>query len=248
MLPQNCGQLLFNAVRETLETMAFAEVIPCSLKVGNEDISQQSDDFDSNTTLSAGEGSGWGDDTSSSMPAPAPEDPWGPPSEGATWGNGAMPLPANDPWGDTKVLDTQAETVRMEPEQIDFDYLVATQEDWCWARMSVNSPDINSVWFIVSKGLANALAQNMYAGEEFQLENSIVRDIVAELTNVLGGRLMILLEEMGGQFTLTVPELGFGMPQFDDSQVLETVMCKVVVDGEYPVLAALCFNASQTTS
>jgi hypothetical protein len=37
MLPQKFGNLLFNAVRETLETMAFAEVIPCSIRIGDQE-------------------------------------------------------------------------------------------------------------------------------------------------------------------------------------------------------------------
>ncbi|MDR2441647.1 MAG: hypothetical protein LBE12_19975 [Planctomycetaceae bacterium] len=292
MLPKNCGQLLYNAVRETLETMAFAEVIPCSIKVGNKEFVQD-DDFAVSSGVndtSSVEVSGWGDESSSIstnldswgtvVPAVLENDSWGaadptvsendswgtvtpvennelseplavndwneqnPPEDeldDASWGSGIIRPSAVDPWGETNLLINQAEKMTVKPKETDFDNLVADQSDWCWACMKVNSPDIHSVWFIVSKSLANALAQNMYAGEEFQLDNPLIRDLIAELTNVLGGRLMLLLEELGGKFTLTVPEIGFGLPDVPE-QGYETAICKIVVDGEHPVIVALCFN------
>ncbi|MDR2755829.1 MAG: hypothetical protein LBC20_09000 [Planctomycetaceae bacterium] len=299
MLPKNCGQLLYNAVRETLETMAFAEVIPCSIKVGSEEFVQD-DDFaisSGNDTGSVGV-SGWGEESSISTnldswgtvsPAVSDaasendswetvsptvsdtaleDDSWGTVSpvendefseplvnndwnepntlevdelDDASWGSGIIRPNAVDPWGESNALANQNEKMASNPKEADFDNLVANQSDWCWACMKVNSPDIHSVWFIVSKSLANALAQNMYAGEEFQLDNPLIRDLIAELTNVLGGRLMLLLEELGGKFTLTVPEIGFGLPDVPE-QGYETAICKIVVDGEHPVMVALCFN------
>ncbi|MDR2117748.1 MAG: hypothetical protein LBP87_15330 [Planctomycetaceae bacterium] len=279
MLPKNCGQLLYNAVRETLETMAFAEVIPCSIKVGNEEFVQDDDFAIGSGTSGAGSAgvSGWGEESSVStstdldswgtvVPDTAENDSWGvvspepvlseplvdnswnepePPileeEDDASWGSGIIRPNAEDPWGEADSLSNQADAVAMQPKENDFDNLVAGQTEWCWACMKVNSPDIHSVWFIVSKSLANALAQNMYAGEEFQLDNPLIRDLIAELTNVLGGRLMLLLEELGGKFTLTVPEIGFGLPDVPE-QGYETAICKIVVDGEHPVIVALCFN------
>jgi hypothetical protein len=281
MLPKNCGQLLYNAVRETLETMAFAEVIPCSIKVGNEEFAQD-DDFavssDANSASSAvvgwGENSAistnldsWGTVVPETTSENVNDDSWGtvaptneisesltdnswaepvfPTIDGdendASWGSGIIRPNEPDPWGDSNTLISQVEKTATNPKEADFDNLVANQSDWCWACMKVNSPDIHSVWFIIPKSLANALAQNMYAGEEFQLDNPLIRDLIAELTNVLGGRLMLLLEELGGKFTLTVPEIGFGFPDVPE-QGYETAICKIVVDGEHPVMVALCFN------
>jgi len=76
-----------------------------------------------------------------------------------------------------------------------------------------------------------------------QLDTPIVKDLVAELTNVLGGRLMLLLEEMGGKFTLTVPDIGFGMPDISEAYTSQGAVCKVVVDSEHPIIVALCFNS-----
>ncbi|MDR0608498.1 MAG: hypothetical protein LBG58_00120 [Planctomycetaceae bacterium] len=275
---------MYNAVRETLETMAFAEVIPCSIKVGNEEFAQD-DDFainsDANSTGSAV--TGWGEDSSITnldswgtvvleptstpendnndgwepvVPAganeisePLDDNSWAEPAlpavndeeDDANWGSGIIRPNEADPWGDSDALINQAEKTAANTKEADFDNLVAGQSDWCWACMKVNSPDIHSVWFIISKSLANALAQNMYAGEEFQLDNPLIRDLIAELTNVLGGRLMLLLEELGGKFTLTVPEIGFGLPDVPE-QGYETAICKIVVDGEHPIIVALCFN------
>ncbi len=285
MLPKNYGQLLFNAVRETLETMAFAEVVPCSIKVGDEEFVQSDDDSSGGPAAGTG---GWGDapadvggdvwGTALSEPAltggddswgaDAPADNWGadwqaPEAEDAwaeppaltennswadpdedPWGtSGIIAPPPADPWGEgAALLDTPVESMALSTREEDFDKMVEDQDDWCWACMKVNSPEVHSVWFIVSKGLARALAENMYAGESFELDTPLIRDLIAELTNVLGGRLMLLLEEMGGQFTLTVPEIGFGMPQIPENQLLETILCKIVVDGEFPVIVALCFN------
>jgi hypothetical protein len=275
MLPKNCGKLFYNAVRETLETMAFADVVPCSIKVAGEKVAEDTD-FQINEQTAIGSAVGWGDDNSgaSSAPvdawgtavpsveetvceswgdspqplaSPAAEDTWGEDSAGADavadadWGKSAVLPPPSDVWGDAALVE-QAADRRTKPQESDFDDLVTTQSEWCWARMGVNSPDINAVWLIVPKSLANALAQNMYAGEVTELDAPVIRDLVAELTNVLGGRLMLLLEELGGKFTLTVPEIGFGLPAIPETATLKNVICKIVVDGEHPIIAALCFN------
>jgi hypothetical protein len=281
MLPKNCGKLLYNAVRETLETMAFADVVPCSIKVAGEEFAQD-DDFVVASDVPSGAAPGWGDSTSA---APAPADAWGTvepvvaePS-GESWGDSpepttAAPSPADDwgipnnaaapdntadngdwgkisiagtaaappdPWGDANLADTCTTGLRR-PKEADFDEMMTTHTEWCWACMKVNSPDVHSVWFIVPQSLARALMENMYAGESRELDTPIVRDLIAELTNVLGGRLMLLLEEMGGKFTLTVPDIGFGMPDISEAYTSQGVICKVVVDSEHPIIVALCFN------
>jgi hypothetical protein len=283
MLPKNCGKLLYNAVRETLETMAFADVVPCSIKVAGEEFAQD-DDFFAVTDAPAGDGGGggnvpvaqdpadtwgtaapavapapagesWGDSpepTTSSEPPPAGADDWGsagsPPenSNDAGWGKvsdaaNAVPPVSPDPWGDSNLADacTQGQN---RPKEADFDAMVGGQKDWCWACMKVNSPDVHSVWFIIPRSLAGALMQNMYAGEDTSFDTPVVRDLIAELTNVLGGRLMLLLEEMGGEFTLTVPDIGFGLPDISEAYSSQGIVCKVVVDNEHPVIVALCFN------
>ena len=277
------GQLLFDAIRETLETMAFAEVVPCSFQIGDKefsDIDEADFDLDSDagsdhgtmvhppiqTDFSPTEQSDWGnaaptaDDSWGTAPAEsdvtadssgaedATEDTWGSggivnDSEADSWGN-TTSLTANyvpDPWGNAG-NKTVTSGFRMKAGDINFNSLVDNQEDWVWSCMRVNSPDIHSVWFVVSKSLAMELANNMYAGEGLELDSPIIRDLVAELTNVLGGRLMLLLEKMGGQFTLAVPDIGIGLPTMPDSATMETVLCKVLVDGEYPVMSSICFN------
>jgi hypothetical protein len=169
---------------------------------------------------------------------------WGtsPPEPEGAWGE-KISVPDDDPWGDNVTSAGKIEGIALKPNEVNFDELVDSQDDWSWACMKVNSPEIHSIWFIVSKGLALELARNMYAGEDLpSMESPLIRDLIAELTNVLGGRLMLLLEEMGGKFTLTVPEIGLGMPQIPEATSLETVLCKVIVDGEYPVIASICFN------
>ncbi len=277
MLPKNYGTLLFNAVRETLETMAFAEVVPCSFQIGDQEFtSLDSDAFEIQeshipkewgedpvqTDFSQKEQSnpedGWG--TASQDHADLPHtDAWGSPgsgeaanddwgsapaaeSDGGGWGMSAPTEEENDPWGESVAATGPSPGFTMQTRDIDFNSLVENQDDWCWSCMRVNSPEIHSIWFVVSKSLALELARNMYAGENLELDSPIIRDLVAELTNVLGGRLMLLLEEMGGRFTLTVPEIGIGLPKMPDASTMETVLCKVLVDGEYPVMSSICFN------
>jgi hypothetical protein len=279
MLPKNCGKLLYNAVRETLETMAFADVVPCSIKVAGEEFAQD-DDFAVTFSLPGGNAGGWGDAPPAQAPADAwgtaapavhvasPEESWGdsadptssetPPTttddwetdstasaNDTAWGRSvvadAASLTTPDPWGDSNLADTVTGG-QNRPKEADFDEMVAGQSDWCWACMKVNSPDVHSVWFIIPQSLARSLMENMYAGESAELDTPIVKDLIAELTNVLGGRLMLLLEEMGGKFTLTVPEIGFGMPDISQAYTAQGVVCKVVVDSEHPVITALCFN------
>jgi hypothetical protein len=283
MLPKNCGKLLYNAVRETLEIMAFADVVPCSIKVAGEEFAQDDDFAIASDAPEAGAGGGWGDATAPKAPAdawgtatpavappeeswgdspeptapavthdPAAADDWGTPSgvaepvDDAGWGGqsglvNAAPQDTSDPWGDSNLADACV-SGQNRPKEADFDNIVTTQTEWCWACMNVNSPDVHSVWFIIPRSLAHALMENMYAGEDVQLDTPIVRDLIAELTNVLGGRLMLLLEEMGGEFTLTVPDIGFGLPDISEAYTSQGVVCKVVVDNEHPVIVALCFN------
>jgi len=265
------GQLLYNAVRETLETMAFAEVVPCSFQINDEEFfGEEALEF----ALTDEENPDWQsqwqppiqtdftETEQSDLTAPERGDSWGaspaenaivsdswetsdvssPDDNGDAWGKIPV-IPANrdiDPWGSHESV--VASGFRMKANEINFNSLVENQEDWVWSCMRVNSPDIHSVWFVVSKSLAMELAQNMYAGEDLQLDSPIIRDLVAELTNVLGGRLMLLLEKMGGQFTLAVPDIGTGLPTMSDSATMETVLCKVLVDGEFPVMASICFN------
>jgi len=279
MLPKSCGKLLYNAVRETLETMAFADVIPCSIKVAGEEFAQD-DDFAVATDVSADVAGGWGDVPVAQAPADtwgtaAPdvsltEESWGDSPEptatpepsvavddwetvgnssevadDSVWGRGGTIDTASsmtsDPWGDAGLAEACAEG-QNRPKEADFDKMVTVQEEWCWACMKVNSPDVHSVWFIIPQSLAGALMQNMYAGEDIELDTPIVRDLIAELTNVLGGRLMLLLEELGGEFTLTVPDIGFGLPDISEAYSSQGIVCKVVVDNEHPVIVALCFN------
>jgi len=278
MLPKNCGKLLYNAVRETLETMAFADVVPCSIKVAGEEFAQD-DDFAVVADAPADTPQGWGDNPAVQAPAdtwgtatpevatpeaswgdspePTPSEPstatddWGTPgaapevADDAAWGKGSgvnvAATATPDPWGDAGLADACAEG-QHRPKEADFDQIVVTQKEWCWACMKVNSPDVHSVWFIIPQSLASALMQNMYAGEDVHLDTPIVRDLIAELTNVLGGRLMLLLEELGGEFTLTVPDIGFGLPDISEAYSSQGIVCKVVVDNEHPVIVALCFN------
>ena len=275
MLPKNCGILLYNAVRETLETMAFADVVPCSIKVAGEEFAQD-DDFIV-AIHAPTHGGGWGEAPDTDDPADAwgtaspvvapPEESWGdspePTAETADdandgWGThdtvsesadnsdwGAIAArPAgesDDPWGDSNLANSVSSGGNR-PKEADFNEMITQQTDWAWACMKVNSPDVHSVWFIVSQSLARALMENMYAGEEMELDTPLVKDLIAELTNVLGGRLMLLLEKLGGKFTLTVPEIGFGMPDISDAYTSQGVVCKVVVDSEHPIIVALCFH------
>jgi len=263
------GHLLYNAVRETLETMAFAEVVPCAFQIDNEEFSG-SDDFDFELADEAKS------DPASMLQPPIQtdftiaeqshlktidsaadtSDSWGAaPVENAIASDSCGDQGSDDAWGSTPFVPVERDTdpwgsttnlpnpgFRIQTNEINFNSLVENQEDWVWSCMRVNSPDIHSIWFIISKSLAMELARNMYAGESLELDSPIIRDLVAELTNVLGGRLMLLLEQMGGQFTLAVPDIGIGLPTMPDSATMETVLCKVLVDGEYPVMSSICFN------
>jgi len=269
MLPDSCGLLLYNAVRETLETMAFAEVVVCSISVCGREISEEPG-FQSSIIVRSPADDGWGESTVSSPSdtwgtaseiseeaawgsaspnnAPLPQgDSWGEPppindgDEEPEWGKSGIILPSHDPWGESSaVLERPEDLIAgMVPKAADFEELVQNQTDWIWSCMKVNSPDIQSVYFIVTKGLADALAKNMYASEAFDIDSPLIRDLIAELTNVLGGKLMLLLEERGGKFTLTVPEIGLGTPDLP-SEDSKNAYCKVIVDREFPVIAALC--------
>jgi len=263
MQHEEYGQLLMEAIRETLETMAFAEIVPFSMKIGDKELMNlQELHVATARNAAAAQASpwdcDWGDDSSGDA---TEEDAWGatpttrPPTPEALddWGTCASPvadMPITDKmwdnpldaWVDNAPLPIPEAVETGPASHIDFDKLAGEQEDWCWACLKVNSPELDSIWFIVSKQLAQELARTMYAGDDYQLDNPALRDIIAELTNVLGGRLMLLLEEIVGKFTLEVPVTGTEYPDLPDNTKFETVTCKVFVDGAYPVISVMCFK------
>ena len=252
------GQLLFNAIRETMEIMAFAEIVPYSMKIGKTELLDP-DELQATNPVSpmpsAQQDDGWG--TSSDVVSEA--DAWGDATasqplmsaSSETWGTGASPV-TNQMWANP--LDAWEDNVppAIPPfaqndttQQIDFDQLIREQEDWCWSCLKVNSPELDAIWLIVSKQLAQELSRTMYAGEEMHLDSPTLRDIIAELTNVLGGRLMLLLEDWGGKFTLEVPVTGTGMPELPKNDNNLTVTYKIFVDGTYPVISVMSFKATE---
>ncbi|MCL2622322.1 MAG: hypothetical protein FWD31_01545 [Planctomycetaceae bacterium] len=268
------GQLLMQAISETLETMAFAEIIPNSIKIGDREIMECNESClttkrNASTASSAGgwapftetesEPDAWGETSIAQPSTPDSSDAWG----DDAWSTGASPVADMSPVADVSPitdrmwanpLDAWEENVALpipqvtqadNIQQVDFDQLVNEQEDWCWACMKVNSPELDCIWFIVSKQLAEELARTMYAGDDFELDNPALRDIIAELTNVLGGRLMLLLEEIVGKFTLEVPTTGTGLPDLPDGTQCETVTCKIFVDNTYPIISMMSFKESQ---
>ena len=254
MQHEQYGQLLLDAIRDTLETMAFAEIVPCSMKVGDRELldSQELHATANHGTASAQSSGDWGNLPECALGA----DSWGenttvqPSVSDASdaWGAGPSPVTdkmwANplDAWEDNVTPPIPEVTEADKTNQVDFDKLMNEQEDWCWAYLKVNSPKLDSIWFIVSKQLAQELARTMYAGDDFQLDNPALRDIIAELTNVLGGRLMLLLEEIVGKFTLEVPVTGTGQPDLPVNTKCQTVTCKVFVDTAYPVISIMHFK------
>lgn len=222
MQHEHYAQLLFDAIRETLETMAFAEVVPYSIKIGDQELV---DPEKLNATVRI-------------KPESPGGDAWGVTPSPVTDGMWANPL---DAWSGADVSGSDENEI-LKTEKVDFARLMNDQKDWCWACLKVNSPDLDSIWLIVSKQLTLELARTMYADESFQMDSPILSDIIAELTNVLGGRLMLLLEEIVGRFTLEVPVTGTGQPELPDNMEFETVMCKVFVDGLYPVISVMCFK------
>ncbi|MDR1494302.1 MAG: hypothetical protein LBT05_16530 [Planctomycetaceae bacterium] len=275
---QQYGQLLLDAIRETLEIMAFAEVVPYSITVDHEELvgeknaslaggislpqtSEDSDGWGTSLSDSAETGT-WGsiaengltdsadnivaDDTLEN--STAADNVWGTdaaatnipmedsPVSDAMWSN---PL---DAWGENAAIPISDDISVSQAQPVNFDQLMNEQDDWCWSYLKVNSSELDKIWFLVSKKLAIQLAQTMYAGDNFQLDAPILRDIIAELTNVLGGRLMLLLENVVGKFTLEVPQTGTGRLEVLDGLNVESVLCKVLVDGVYPVVGVMCFR------
>ena len=216
------GQLFFDAIRETLETMAFTEVVPYSMKIGERelhdpDLLRPTVRMDANLSDAKNDSS-------------------------VTNHRWAYPL---DSWVENINIPSLEESEMSRAERIDFEKLMSEQKDWCWACMKINSPELDSVWFIASKQLTLKLARTMCAGDTAQFGSLILNDIIAELTNVLGGRLVMLLEEIIGRFTLEVPKSGMGRPELPSNMDYEIVISNVFVNGLYPVIGIMCFKKNE---
>ena len=250
MVQKQYGHLLFDAIRETLENMAFAEVVPQSMIIGQQEFI---DEIRKNSQKTAPQENCNADSRGTSFTtngAKSISDNGN--LENVPSANATGSLPASawekplDSWWRNASLFSEPEESQYVANQgdADFDILAKKQQDWCWSCLKVNSPELNSVWFVIPQNLLKELAKTMLAGERsLNVDTVLMRDIIAELTNVIGGRLMLLLEELIGQFTLEVPVTGVGIPDFDDKNTVnETVICKVLVDGAYPVLSTMSFH------
>ncbi|MDR1958162.1 MAG: hypothetical protein LBQ54_03830, partial [Planctomycetaceae bacterium] len=285
MMRKQYALSLFSAIRETLENMAFAEVVPYSMLVGEDELIEEVRKGCGGTA--ADSPAGWGEPEPSAEEEAeegaeteseeirgretspqnldaewmsSEDDAWGvsgpesvsvpenglfgesPAGSGVPFSGGAWEHPL-DAWGEPETLGAEdPENAFAANRDVDFDQLIRQQEGWCWSCLKLNSAELDSVWFVVPQSLLLELAKTMYAGETFEMDTPLVRDIIAEITNVIGGRLMLLLEDVIGKFTLEVPKTGFGMPDFSERNTQnETIVCKVLVDGAYPVMTTMCF-------
>ncbi|MGL4944473.1 MAG: hypothetical protein ACRC46_14930 [Thermoguttaceae bacterium] len=260
------GELLIQAVQDTLETMAFAEVIPYAMQIGKDEYHRlaghcpsapipsldpmaSSTSWGDDVPASSGSGGAWGDEPVATRSNDG-DDAWGTVGNVEAvssltvddWG-GKTELPPQDSWGEAALLAPVDEFAipALVPKVVNFDEMVSQKDAWCRACMRVNSPDVHSVWFIVSQDLAVELAGNMYDAS-LEVDSNLIRDLVAEITNILGGRMMLLLERLGGKFTLTVPEIDFLPPDFTDDEISRMVTCHVIVDGRFPVISSIVFS------
>lgn len=228
-------QRLFNAVRDTLETMAFAEVVSCSVYAESSALPS-----DGGLPPTAGTGA-WGTPSTTTTETNAwgqpaetpPENAWGTPAEQAD-SRGAAPTP-DEAWGETAHDASAFGGPPPADANAYFDELLKTQKEFIWARIDVHSEAIASIYLIVSKSLAKSLMDTMYAGDTCETDVPMLRDTVAELANTLCGRLMLGLEDRLGKFRLDIPATGEGMPELPEG----CPKCKMLVDGAHAVLGAI---------
>jgi len=105
-----------------------------------------------------------------------------------------------------------------------------------WARIGVESDDIAALVLSVPHESADELFQTMYPDfEQIENQEQALRDMTAEIANVITGRFMLDYREGCHDFLLTVPEIGSGECELPDT----AVACRCVVEDTLPVIAAV---------
>jgi len=105
-----------------------------------------------------------------------------------------------------------------------------------WARIPVMVTGLSGVVLVLDQALAVQLSDLLYVEDEGEQPQE---GLVAELANVLTGRMLLACNESG--FQLDVPQKGRGMPVFAQS----ARHLGFRVDDEHPLLIVLETDAAE---
>lgn len=111
------------------------------------------------------------------------------------------------------VVDKLDEDLR---DEYDFD-----EDNAFWAKLSIESKlhGVSSVGVVLSQELADFLISNMYSDFVAMDREQQESDAMAELANILVGKFMIKVEDIMGDFTLSLPEVGKGPVLFAENAI-----------------------------
>lgn len=103
------------------------------------------------------------------------------------------------------------------------------EDNSLWAKLSIDSKlnGVSSVGVVLSSELVDYLINNMYSDTVVMNKEQQETDAMAELANILVGTFMIKIEDIMGDFTLSLPEVGKGPVLFaEDSIEMECIIAE----------------------
>lgn len=114
-------------------------------------------------------------------------------------------------------------------DEDDRDNYAFDEESALWSKVSIDSrlKGVSSVGILLSRELVDFLINNMYSDSVVMEKDQQEKDTIAELTNILVGKFMIRVEDIMGDFSLSLPEVGIGGAAFSsDSLDLECIIAE----------------------
>lgn len=115
---------------------------------------------------------------------------------------------------------------------------IYSEGEFVWGKVDIKgSGDLIAAELAMPKSLAAEMADTMYSGMIPDPSNAVL-DTTAELTNTLTGRFLLNLGKLAGNFTLSVPTTGEGLPELTNGGIV----CQCIVDETHRVRAILFTN------
>ena len=133
------------------------------------------------------------------------------------------------------VMVTFEEMTFMEVMETDEAYAEDEMETLFWATVELKNPPKGSLTIIMCEDLSHQITENLFGNDD--PEESFVKDVVAEVTNTIAGRLMGSIVPEDTAFEIGIPETGRGWKEAGPDQtayaynLTEEYLVMIIIDN-----------------
>jgi len=125
----------------------------------------------------------------------------------------------------SKVTETLEETLEnmafISIEECSKEEASELEQDFLGVNLLVTEPALFEIHLNISKELLFQLAENMYAMDRDELDEQLIKDLLAEILNTSAGLFMTAILPPEKHFTLGLPELTDGISNNNDDAELK---------------------------